>query len=111
MRRSKVQRQEQRRERRGGLLGRQKAKGERPSEARWVVVEVNDCRVPKYLVNGSPGGFERQLAENLAKRAHPDQREYTVVEVDVFAWARAQGEPITVDAAVRNYRLQQDVEQ
>jgi hypothetical protein len=54
-------------------------------------------------VNGSPGGFERQLAENLAKRAHPNQREYAVVEVEVFVWARAQGEPISAAKAVSSY--------
>jgi hypothetical protein len=108
VRRSKVQRQEQRRERRGGLLGGQKAKAERPSEARWVVVEANDCRVPKYLVNGSPAGFERQLAENLAKRAHANQREYTVVEVEVFVWARAQGEPISAAMAVSSYEPEEE---
>lgn len=103
MRRSKVQRQEQRRERRGGLLGRKKDAGEKRDDPRWVVVEAHDCRVPKYLVNGSPAGFERELAENLARRAHPDQREYTVVEVGVFAWARAQGEPVSVQRAMREY--------
>lgn len=103
MRRSKVQRQEARRERRGGILNRRKSTGEKVEQPRWVVVEADDCRVPKYLVNGSPAGFERQLAESLAQRAHPDQREYTVVEVEVFAWARAQGEPVS--AAKANARF------
>ena len=76
---------------------------EKPTSARWVVVEANDCRVPKYLVNGTPAGFEKPLAENLARRAHPDQREYTVVDVDVFVWARAQGEPISAAKAAVSY--------
>jgi hypothetical protein len=103
VRRSKVQRQEARRERRGGLLGARKAKDDRRAEARWVVVEAADCRVPKYLVNGNPAGFERELADSLAKRAHPDQREYTVVDVEVFAWARALGEPVSAARAVAEF--------
>ncbi len=106
MRRSKVQRQEARRERRGSVLGRRKEAGEKREEARWIPVAADDCRVPKYLVNGNPAGFERQLADNLAKRAHPEQREYTVVEVEVFVWARAQGEPISAAKAVSSYEPQ-----
>lgn len=106
MRRSKVQRQEERRARRGGMLGRKKDAGEKRDEPRWVVVEAHDCRVPKYLVNGNPAGFELELAESLARRAHPDQREYTVVEVGVFVWARAQGEPVTAAKAVTCYEAE-----
>ncbi len=108
MRRSKVQRQEAKRERRGGLMGARKAKDDRKAEARWVVVEADDCRVPKYLVNGRPAGFERQLADSLAERAHPSQRKYTVVAVDVFVWARAQGEPITAARAAAEFVAQED---
>lgn len=76
---------------------------EKPKQARWVPVRADDCRVPKYLVNGVAAGFERALAENLAMRAHPDQCEYAVVEVGVFRWARAKGEPISAARAVTCY--------
>lgn len=78
---------------------------DKPSEGapRWVVVEANDCRVPKYLVNGQAAGFEKALALTLAARAHPGQTEYTVVEVDVFRWARALGEPISAQKALQDF--------
>lgn len=76
---------------------------EKPEQPKWVVVEAADCRVPKYLIGGKPAGFEKPLALTLAARAHPGQPEYTVVEVDVFRWARALGEPVSAQRAVTEF--------
>lgn len=73
---------------------------ERAPQQMYVVCEQQDCRRPKYLVNDSPAGFERELADHLAARAHPGQPEYTVVPVEVFTWARAAGEPMSAQRAV-----------
>lgn len=66
----------------------------------WVVCEQDDCRRPKYLINGVPAGFEREQAERLAMRATPSQIAYDLIPVEVFTWARAAGEPMSAQRAV-----------
>lgn len=89
----------------GGCLSvpLRKAREERRPQQMYVVCEESDCRRPKYLINDMPAGFERELAERLAARAHPNQPTYAVVPAEVFTWARAGGEPLTADDAVKRF--------
>lgn len=80
--------------------GKKPPRQERGPQPMWVVCEEQDCRRPKYLVNGQPAGFEREQAERLAMRANVNQVAYAIVPVEVFAWARAAGEPMSAQRAV-----------
>lgn len=85
------------------MLRKNKQREERAPQPMWVVCEQGDCRRPKYLVNGVPAGFEREQAERLAMRATVKQVAYDIVPVEVFAWARAGGQPISSQEAVKQF--------
>lgn len=102
MRRSKVQRQEARRERRLGL--RRPAKKDVKSEPeRYSVVLREDVRQGKYLWAEHADGFDKAHAEQLAEPVHGQRDRYTVVPIEVQRWARAKGEPIGADKALAHY--------
>lgn len=90
---------------------RKKPREDREPQPMFVVCEQDDCRRPKYLVNGVPAGFEREQAERLAMRATPNQVAYDIVPVEVFTWARAAGEPMSSTQAIKQFAdLQVDEE-
>ena len=84
-------------------LRNKKPREEREPQPMWVVCELENCRRPKYLVNGVPAGFEREQAERLAMRATPNQVAYDIVPVEVFTGARAAGEPMSSQEAVKQF--------
>ncbi len=106
MRRSKVQRQEARRERRVKLGGRGAGKKDKPTETRYTVVLREDCRRGKYLWAEHAEGFDRAHAEQLAEPVHGQRDRYTVVPLEVHRWARAKGEPMSADKALSHYRAE-----
>lgn len=103
MRRSKIQRQEARRERTKQAHGRVlQKKAEAQEEQRFMVVRADDCRIPKYLHKEGGRGFEESLALQLAEPV-PAQASagvlYEVVPLHVFQGARDAGEPISAAKA------------
>lgn len=108
MRRSKVQRQEVRRERRLSFRAERREKTDTVQE-RWMVALASDCRVPKYPFRSAPVGFDEPIAHRLAELA-PGGPKYAVLPLAVFDWARAQGEPMSVERALRDYKPEEDVD-
>jgi len=108
MRRSKVQRQEERRER-GRIFGKRVKKEEKAEPARYTVVFVDDVRQPKYLYCGSESfdGYPLEHAERLAAPVPGQEQRYTVIALDVHRWARGQGEPMTAKAAIAAYKAEE----
>ena len=103
MRRSKVQRQEARREKVASLRQRTAQKKEdKPAEVRYTVVKTDDARQGKYLWCAYEG-VTLEHAERLAAPVPGQEQRYTVIPVDVHRWARAQGEPITAQKATAAY--------
>jgi len=107
VRRSKIQRQEERRERTKLRQGRVlQKKADAQEEQRFMVVRSDDCRVPKYLHAEGGKGFEEALALQLAKPV-PAQANagvlYSVVPLHVFQEAREAGEPISAAAAITKF--------
>lgn len=109
MRRRKAQRQEARRER-GLRLRRPVKKDDAPEAERFVIVEREDVRILKYGAGQDPFGFTPEHAARLAEPV-PNQRPYDVVPVAVFKWARAQGRPMTVREALRDFVPEQEGEE
>lgn len=106
MRRNKAQRQEAKRER-GFKLRRPVKKDDSQEPERFVIVEREDVRILKYAAQHDPFGFTPEHAARLAEPV-PDQRPYEVVPVAVFKWARAQGRPMTVREALRDFVPEQE---
>lgn len=85
------------------MLRKRKPREDKEPQPMWVVCEQQDCRRPKYLVNGVAAGFEREQAERLAMRATPSQVTYDIIPVEVFTWARAAGKPLSSQEAVKQF--------
>lgn len=83
------------------------ARKEKPEPERFVIVERGDVRILKYGAQHDPFGFTPEHAARLAEPV-PDQRPYEVVPVAVFKWARAQGRPMTVREALRDFVPEQE---
>ena len=107
MRRSKIQRQEERRERLRDRQGRRVIQKEAAQEEqRFMVVRSDDCRVPKYLHKEGGRGFEETLAIQLAEPVPAQMNAgvlYDVVPLHVFHAARDAGEPISAAAALTKF--------
>lgn len=71
-----------------------------------MVALAQDCRVPKYPFLCAPVGFDEHVAHRLAELVDGAPR-YAVLPLDVFRWARAQGEPITAQEALERYELEE----
>ena len=106
MRRSKVKRQEAKRER-GRLFGartrHKEEKAEKPTL--YTVVLLEDVRQVKYLYCGAESfdGYPLEHAERLAAPVPGQPQSYTVLPLEVHRWARAQGEPLSAKAAMSGY--------
>ena len=86
------------------MIRRKKAeRKDKPPQTRWIVCAEDDCRHTKYLVGDKPAGFEREHAERLAQHV-TDRFRWSIIPVEVFAWARAGGKPMTPDEAVAAFR-------
>jgi len=105
MRRSKVQRQEERRER-GRIFGKRVKKEEKAEPQRFTVVHTDDARRGKYLWCAYEG-VNYEHAERLAAPVPGQIHAYTVIPVDVHRWARGQGEPMTAKAAIAAYKAEE----
>lgn len=79
---------------------------EKPPEARFVVVREGDCRVPKYFHNEGGSGFSESHARDLAQPVMAQLQSgmrFAVVPLRVFHEARAAGNPISAEAALREF--------
>lgn len=103
MRRSKVQRQEERRERRAKTQ-RRVADKEPKTEVRYTVVRTDDARQGKYLWCAYEG-VTLEHAERLAAPVPGQAQRYSVVPVEVHRFAREMGEPVTAPKAIHCYEL------
>jgi hypothetical protein len=104
MRRSKVQRQEARREKRG-RLGIRPKKEEKVEPTHYTVVYAEDVRQPKYLFCGAESfdGYPLEHAERLAAPVPGQESRYAVLPLDVHRWARSKGEPMSPKAALAGF--------
>lgn len=102
MRRSKIARQEARRERGRKVL--QRGPKEEKVEVRYTVVRTDDARHGKYLWCAYEG-VTLEHAERLAAPVPGQEQRYSVVPVEVHRLAREMGEPITAPKAVFAYEL------
>lgn len=104
MRRSKVQRQEARREKKGRTSFRVK-KEEAAGPTRYTVVYAEDVRQPKYLFCGAESfdGYPLEHAERLAAPVPGQESRYAVLPLDVHRWARSKGEPMSPKAALAGF--------
>lgn len=105
MRRSKVQRQEARREKLSRFRGPGK-KEEKSAPELYTVVRTDDARQGKYLWCEYEG-ITLEHAERLAAPVPGQSVSYTVVPVDVHRFARSLGEPISPSAATAKYQAQE----
>ena len=111
MRRSKVQRQEARREKVASLRQRTAQKKEdKPAEVRYTVVKTDDARQGKYLWCAYEG-VTLEHAERLAAPVPGQTVRYTVVPVEVHRFARTLGEPISPPKAQLAYEHKNRVEE
>ena len=107
MRRSKVQRQEARREKVASLRQRTAQKKEdKPAEVRYTVVKTDDARQGKYLWCAYEG-VTLEHAERLAAPVPGQQQRYSVIPVDVHRFARDLGEPINAQKAIAKYEAEE----
>ena len=104
MRRSKVQRQEARREKLSRFRGPGK-KEEKSAPQLYTVVRTDDARQGKYLWCEHEG-ITLEHAERLAAPVPGQAQAYTVVPVDVHRFARSLGEPISPKAATAKFKAQ-----
>jgi len=104
VRRSKVQRQEARRERKSVFGGRGKKKEEKTEPERFTVVRTDDARQGKYLWCAYEG-ISLEHAERLAAPVPGQEQRYTVIPVEAHRLAREMGEPITAPKALLAYEL------
>ena len=105
MRRAKVQRQEERREKRLKFGRRPKKESKAEGPTLYTVVLAEDVRQTKYHYCGADGfdGYTLEHAERLAAPVPGQRQSYAVLPVDVHRWARAQGKPIGVKAAIAGF--------
>ena len=104
MRRSKVQRQEARREKLSRFRGPGK-KEEKSAPQLYTVVRTDDARQGKYLWCEYEG-ITLEHAERLAAPVPGQTESYAVVPIDVHRFARSLGEPISPAAATAKYQAQ-----
>lgn len=109
MRRSKVQRQEARREKLSRFRGPGK-KEEKSAPQLYTVVRTDDARQGKYLWCEYEG-ITLEHAERLAAPVPGQSVRYSVVPVDVHRFARSLGEPISSPKALLAYEHKQRVEE
>lgn len=109
MRRSKVQRQEARREKLSRFRGLGK-KEEKSAPELYTVVRTDDARQGKYLWCEYEG-VTLEHAERLAAPVPGQSQRYSVVPVEVHRFARSLGEPITPPKAQLAYEHKQRVEE
>lgn len=91
MRRSKIKRQEDRRERQRTVTQRRAKEAPRQPEA-WTVVHQDDVTEMKYWPSWKPDWFDEDHARALAEPAHPDHR---WVAINVADLARYGGPGVT----------------
>lgn len=96
MRRSKIKRQEERRDRQRTTTRRAKEAGPRQATA-WTVVHADDVTEMKYPANWKPDWFDKEHAHTLAEPAHPDQK---WVAISVEDLARFGGPGVTYKEAM-----------
>jgi hypothetical protein len=101
VRRSKVQRQEARREKLSRFRGPAK-KQEKSAPKLYTVVRTDDARQGKYLWCEYEG-ITLDHAERLAAPVPGQEVRYSVVPVEVHRWARSTGTPLTASEALEGF--------
>ena len=109
MRRSKVQRQEARRERRLKTFRRKENKDEQGPQM-FTVVRTDDARHGKYLWCEHEG-MTLEQAERLAAPVPGQTVRYSVVPIEVHRFARTLGEPVSPPKAQLAYEHKKRVEE